>query len=325
MLQDIYDSEPLVKETFDEADAAMEPLLGRPLTSFIYTSGSEEELKQAEQELKNTAITQPAMLTANVAILRVLAKFGVTPDFAIGHSLGEYAALVAAGVLGFADALQIVSARGQAMTVLEAPDKGCMAAVSAPLARVKEIIAAIDDYVVIANINSPVQCVLGAVPTVRSGANALKSDSAVKIPSLAFHTKIVSPPADRCGGNRDASDQPAAGRSDCQCHRRNLPDTRDEIINMLATQVTPPYSSSSMERCITQTRVSLRAGETRWFNRGRQLKQHPDVIIIDQSSVRAAAPASEKPCAPSMPRASKARMERLRLMVEIAVPTTARQ
>ncbi len=113
MFMDLHETEPVVKDTFDEADRIMTPILGKPLTSFIYTDGTEEELHQAEKELKNTQMTQPAMLTANVAVMRVLKKYGVEPDMVMGHSLGEYAALVAAGVLTFEEALKVVSTRGQ--------------------------------------------------------------------------------------------------------------------------------------------------------------------------------------------------------------------
>ena len=92
-------------------------------------------LAEAEKALRNTEITQPAMLTANVALLRVMDKFGFQPDMVIGHSLGEYAALVAAGVLTFAEALEVVSARGREMKKVSMDDNGCMAAVSAPIAR----------------------------------------------------------------------------------------------------------------------------------------------------------------------------------------------
>ena len=133
MLLDLRDTEPVVRDTFDEADKILTPILGKPLTSFIYTNGSEEELKEAELQLKDTTITQPAMLTADVAVLRVLYKYGVEPDFVVGHSLGEYAALVAAGVLTFAEALEVVSARGREMSRIKVDDPGGMAAVSAPL------------------------------------------------------------------------------------------------------------------------------------------------------------------------------------------------
>ena len=197
MFKDLHETEPVVKETFDEADRIMTPILGRSLTSFIYTDGSEEELAQAEKELKNTQITQPAMLTANVAVMRVLQKYGVKPDMVMGHSLGEYAALVAAGVLTFEEALQVVSTRGRAMSQVQMEDKGCMAAVSAPLAKVEEVLKSINEYVVIANINSPVQSVLGGTTKGIDEAIAkFQADNfqAVKIPvSHAFHTKIVAP------------------------------------------------------------------------------------------------------------------------------------
>ena len=158
---------------------------------------TEEELKEAEQQLKDTTITQPAMLTADVAVLRVLNKYGVEPDFVIGHSLGEYAALVAAGVLTFAEALEVVSARGREMSKIKVDDPGCMAAVSAPLEKVEEVIKSIDDYIVIANINSPVQCVLGGTTKAIDAAIAkfiADGFQAVKIPvSHAFHTSIVAP------------------------------------------------------------------------------------------------------------------------------------
>ncbi len=133
MLRDLYDSEPVVADTFNEADRVMTPILGRTLTSYIYVEGDEAALAQAEKDLKNTAITQPAMLTANVALLRLMNKYGFEPDMVIGHSLGEYAALVAAGVMTFPEALEVVSARGREMTRIKMDDNGCMAAVSAPL------------------------------------------------------------------------------------------------------------------------------------------------------------------------------------------------
>ena len=161
MLKDLCEVEPIAAQTFAEADRVMEPILGRPLTSFIYVNGDETAIAEAEKALRNTEITQPAMLTANVALLRLMERFGFEPDMVIGHSLGEYAALVAAGVLTFAEALEVVSARGQEMKKVSWDDNGCMAAVSAPIEKVESILQAIDGYVVIANINSPMQSVIG--------------------------------------------------------------------------------------------------------------------------------------------------------------------
>src|SRR5258707_8894181 len=85
-------------------------------------SGSEEDLKQ-------TANTQPAILAFSVAVQRVLAEKGVTPDFVAGHSLGEYSALVAAGALKFSDAVQLVRKRGTYMQEAVPAGQGAMAAI----------------------------------------------------------------------------------------------------------------------------------------------------------------------------------------------------
>ena len=79
----------------------------------------------------------------------------------MGHSLGEYGALVASGALPFDDALEAVSARGRGMTQVAVEDNGKMAAVFAPLAEVERILKTINGYVVIANINSSRQAVIG--------------------------------------------------------------------------------------------------------------------------------------------------------------------
>ena len=79
----------------------------------------------------------------------------------MGHSLGEYGALVAAGAFPFADALEAVSARGRGMTQVAMEDNGRMAAVFAPLEEVERILKTIAGYVVIANVNSNRQAVIG--------------------------------------------------------------------------------------------------------------------------------------------------------------------
>ena len=107
---DLAERYPIVADTFREADAVMEPLLGRTLTSFIRRDPSLSEDDQFEA-LRATEISQPATLTVDVAILRLLSAWGVRPDMVAGHSLGEYGAAVAAGMLTFRDALVAVSAR----------------------------------------------------------------------------------------------------------------------------------------------------------------------------------------------------------------------
>ena len=101
MGKDLFDNYPAAREVFEQADDA----LGFKLSEMCF-SGTDEELAL-------TANTQPAILTASIAAFRALESEGIAPPaFAAGHSLGEYSALVAAGVLKFDDAVRTVRSRG---------------------------------------------------------------------------------------------------------------------------------------------------------------------------------------------------------------------
>jgi acyl transferase domain-containing protein/NAD(P)-dependent dehydrogenase (short-subunit alcohol dehydrogenase family) len=198
MLKPLCATEPIVSETFAEADGVMTALLGKPLSDFIFVDqGNADAVAKAEDDLRQTAITQPAVLAADLALTRLLAAYGIEPDFTMGHSLGEYAALGAAGALPFADALEAVSARGREMTRFSPDDKGRMAAVFAPLEEVERILKTIGGYVVIANINSEHQSVIGgASKAVEQAMEAFQKngyDVAALSVSHAFHTSIVAP------------------------------------------------------------------------------------------------------------------------------------
>ncbi len=198
MLHDLVASEPVVAETFAEADAVMTPLLGRPLTSFIFSDDAgQDTMDRLGAQLMQTEITQPAVLATDLSLTRLLAAYGIHPDLVMGHSLGEYGALVAAGSLSFGAALEAVSARGREMTKVSMADNGAMAAVFGPLAEIERIVADADGYVVIANINSFNQAVVGgATEAVERIVERFQSAglNAVRIPvSHAFHTSIVAP------------------------------------------------------------------------------------------------------------------------------------
>src|SRR5579859_859166 len=189
---------PVVQATFEEADRVMTPLIGRPLTGYIFVDSREpDELQRAELALIQTAITQPAMLTLDVALFRLLASYGFAPDVVMGHSLGEYAALIAAGTMSFEEALEAAAARGGEMARVSLDDNGCMAAVMAPADVVEATLRGIDGYVVAANINSAKQCVIGgATRAVEAAVAAFQAQGlqAVRLPvSHAFHTRIVAP------------------------------------------------------------------------------------------------------------------------------------
>ena len=176
----------------------MTPLLGRPLTSFIFVDGDDPAaVKTLNQQLMQTEITQPAVLATDIALTRLLAAYGVQPDMVMGHSLGEYGALVAAGALTLDSALEAVSARGREMTKVSVADNGAMAAVFAPMADIQRVVDSADGYVVIANINSTSQAVVGgATDAVERIVERFTAEgfTATRIPvSHAFHTSIVAP------------------------------------------------------------------------------------------------------------------------------------
>ena len=140
----------------------MAPLLGKPLSDYIFIDDSDPAaVARLEQQLLQTEITQPAVMASDLALTRLLAGYGVRPDMVMGHSVGEYGALVAAGALSVEATLEAVSARGREMANLSIADPGAMAAVMAPLGEIERILAAADGYVVMANINSHHQAVIG--------------------------------------------------------------------------------------------------------------------------------------------------------------------
>ena len=195
MLAELRRTEPIVAATFDEADVIMRPLLGgRALSDIIFVGP--EGVADAEAQLMRTEITQPAVLTVDIALTRLLAAYGIEPDFVMGHSLGEYGALVAAGIMSFPAALEAVSARGRGMANLTVGDPGALAAVSAPLEAVERVIEEVDGYVVLANVNSTRQLVLGGDTDAVDQAVAKlieQGERAIRLPvSHAFHTRLVA-------------------------------------------------------------------------------------------------------------------------------------
>lgn len=198
MLSPLRDKESIVARTFAEADDIMKPLLGKALTDFIFVDSTDPAaVAKAEDDLRQTAITQPAVLATDLALTRLLAAYGITPDFTMGHSLGEYAALVASGALPFADALEAVSARGREMTRVSFADNGRMAAIFAPLAEIDRLLHTVSGYVVIANVNSDRQAVIGGASKAIEEAMQIFQKAGYEVAALpvshAFHTSIVAP------------------------------------------------------------------------------------------------------------------------------------
>jgi acyl transferase domain-containing protein len=189
---------PDVQAVFAEADAVMTPILGQPLTDYIFVDPNDSAaVNKATFDLMQTEITQPAMLTMDIAMYKLLAQFGFAPDVVMGHSLGEYAALIVAGMMPFADALEAAAARGGEMASLQLDDNGKLAAVLAPFEAIEATLQQVDGYVIPANINSHSQCVIGGASAAVETAVALFQEAgyqAMVIPvSHAFHTSIIAP------------------------------------------------------------------------------------------------------------------------------------
>jgi [acyl-carrier-protein] S-malonyltransferase len=152
-----------------------------------------------EDQLRLTAFTQPAIVAVSVAADRVLRDYGVQPVAVAGHSLGEYAALVSAGVLSFADAIRAVHARGKYMQEAVPDGEGAMAAVigleTAQVVATGRIVSA-------ANLNAPTQTVIsGAVVAVEHAGVLLKEAGARRVlplpVSAPFHCALMQPAQDR--------------------------------------------------------------------------------------------------------------------------------
>ena len=188
-----------VGDVWKQADITMVDVLdGETLSSFVLRDNlSDEDKKIAEHKLKQTEYTQPAMLTADLAIEAALNSHGHFPDMVAGHSLGEYAALMCAGILDMDGALRASAARGTEMGSVEIEDKGLMASVTAPYERIEEILSQTDGYVISANKNSPKMTVIaGETGPVKDAIARFENEgfSCVILPtSHAFHSRIVSP------------------------------------------------------------------------------------------------------------------------------------
>jgi [acyl-carrier-protein] S-malonyltransferase len=191
MGRDLYDAVPECKALFDRAN----DVLGCDIASVCF-DGPEDELKKSHN-------TQPAIFTVSAAALEAikLKKPDWTFDVAAGHSLGEWGALYAAGVISFEDTLKVLKARGEFIQAACEANPGGMLAVigldSEPLEKI-----AGETGVTLANINSPGQIVLsGSAESIKKAADACKAAGAKRALPLpvagAFHSPLMQPAAEQ--------------------------------------------------------------------------------------------------------------------------------
>lgn len=200
MGKDLFDTYDVAKKIFAEADEA----LGYSIKDMCFEGPADD--------LKLTANTQPAILTVSVIVNEILKEHGIQPDVAGGHSLGEYSALVAAGVLSFRDAVVLVHKRGQYMQEAVPVGEGGMAA----------IIGLDDETIAVAcetatneagevqpvNFNCPGQTVIaGTTKGVGKAVEELKAAGAKKaviLPvSAPFHSTLMKPAAEKLAAELD--------------------------------------------------------------------------------------------------------------------------
>ncbi len=194
MGKELADNFPVARDTFKEADDA----LGFPLSKLCFEG--------PEEDLRLTANTQPAIVTASIAAVRVYRQeVGREPEIAAGHSLGEYSALVTAGALEFADAVRAVRERGRLMQAAVPPGQGAMAAlIGLDLQQVQEICAEVtrDGKIAVpANLNAPGQVVIAghATPVRRALEIAKERGASMSVElkvSAPFHCPLMQPARD---------------------------------------------------------------------------------------------------------------------------------
>ena len=238
MLGEASQHYPVVRETFAEASDA----LGYDLWQLVS--------KGPEEQLTLTEFTQPAILTASVALHRCWqAEQGAKPEFVAGHSLGEYSALVVAESLDLRDAVLLVQTRGRAMQSAVPPGEGAMAAVlGLSDAIIDEVcVTHCDDeaYVGAVNYNSPGQVVIAGHSDAVAAASAFMKEAGAKrvlpLPvSAPFHTPLMQPAAAVMAEafqsiSLNDAKIPVVSNVDAQPHRKAV-----EIRRLLVRQVSEP-------------------------------------------------------------------------------------
>ncbi|SEH60444.1 type I polyketide synthase [Magnetospirillum fulvum] len=189
MGRDLYRRYPVFREAFDRCAAALGPDYGPPLVERLYGDGASAE------ELRRTELAQPALFAVQYALTALWAAWGITPAAVIGHSVGEFAAACAAGIMTPETGIRLVAERGRLMQAL--PQGGAMAAVFAPA---EIVVPAVIDHtreVTLAAINQP-----GAVTI--SGSEAAVTQALERLArdridgrrlavSHAFHSPLMEP------------------------------------------------------------------------------------------------------------------------------------
>lgn len=191
MGKDLYENNTKAKEYFDDIFKGLDIDL-----KTVMFEGPEETLKE-------TKYTQPAIVAMSLVLTKLfMEEKGIKPDFVAGHSLGEYSAIGAAGLLSFEDTVKLAAKRGEIMNVVANKVNGTMAAILGLTSdRIKEVLETIEGTVEAVNYNEPTQTVIaGEVKAVESACEALKAAGAKRALILPvsgpFHSSLMKPAGD---------------------------------------------------------------------------------------------------------------------------------
>lgn len=244
MGKDLYDSNPKAKELFEQANE----ILGFRITDIMF-EGTDEELKQ-------TNVTQPAIFLHSVILALTTEDFA--PDMVAGHSLGEFSALVANGVLKFEDGLKLVSQRAEAMQKACELSSSTMAAIlGLEDAVVEEVCASVDEVVVAANYNCPGQLVISGSVSGVEKACALATEKGAKRALMlpvggGFHSEMMEPARAELAAAIEASE---FGVATCPVYQNvdAKPSTDNAVIkaNLIAQLTAPVRWTQTVQNMMT--------------------------------------------------------------------------
>ncbi len=247
---DLYEKYPLAQELFEKANT----ILGFSITDIMF-QGTPEDLKE-------TKVTQPAIFLHSVILSKVMGE-SFKPDMVAGHSLGEFSALVANGVLTFEDGLKLVSQRALAMQKACELQPSTMAAVlGLDDAVVEEVCSKIQGVVVPANYNCPGQLVIsGEVEAINEACEKLKEAGARRALVLpvggAFHSPLMEPAREELAA---AIENTKFSAPTCPIYQ-NVPTTAvnnaDEIKMNLISQLTAPVKWTQSVQHMVQDGATL--------------------------------------------------------------------
>ena len=193
MGSELYQTQPIFRQTIDACAHILDPLLGRSLTALLFDSNA--------AELDETAWTQPALFALEYALAQMWLSWGIKPDAVIGHSVGEYVAACLAGVFSLEDGLNLIAERGRLMQAL--PRNGAMVAVFASQADIDRVdqssdrLLQADQSVSFAALNGSAETVISGDQSAVEALVARLTEAGIRTQQLsvshAFHSALMEP------------------------------------------------------------------------------------------------------------------------------------